>query len=199
MNEQHHTHDANAGAAADSADSARRAARRRLIKGGLSAAPVAMTVASRPVLATSTCHGPTGFQSANVSRAVGKLTDPACGSRKLPGDWAASGVTWPSAYKRTDSFKTHFPGTTKYTDATHTLEKILKAECSGNGDDKQVSQLIVAALLNSASNPVPSAAQIKAMWAGYCNNDFQPGGEAPWTASKFSKYLQYTMGIGVQF
>lgn len=174
-------------------------ARRKLLKGGLSVAPVAMTVASRPVLATGTCHGPTGFQSANVSRAVGKLKDPACGTRKMPAEWAAKNVSWPTAYKRGDSFKTHFPSTTKYTDSRHTLEKVLKGECGGNADDVSISQLIVAALLNSASTAVPSAAQIKAMWVGYCNNNFQPGGESPWTASKFSKYLQYTMGVGVQF
>ena len=47
--------------------SVRSASRRRLLQAGISAAPVAMTVASRPVLATTnppgTCPAPSGFIS----------------------------------------------------------------------------------------------------------------------------------------
>ena len=47
------------------------AGRRRLLQAGISAAPVIMTVASRPVLATTNCRTPSGFVSGNVSNSTG--------------------------------------------------------------------------------------------------------------------------------
>lgn len=182
---------------AGDAAASRREARRRLLKGGLAAAPVALTVTSRPVLGAIECHGPTGFQSANVSRLVGQAADPACGTRKRPADWVAVGVSWPAGYTRAMLFGTAFPGTTLY--AALTLEQVLAGPSTGTANDKLIAQLVVAALLNTASTTVPSATQVRAVWTGYLGNNFRPGSEAIWPATKIIKYLQYTMGIAVTF
>ncbi|MDC8784907.1 hypothetical protein [Roseateles koreensis] len=177
-------------------------ARRRLLKGGLALAPVAMTVTSRPVLAGSNaeCHGPTGFQSANVSRQVGTVSDPTCGVRKRPADWSGDTTHWPSSCKSTANFSTCFPSTSKY--ASNTLLEVLQGSCGGTSDDKAVSQRIGAAYLNClAGQTVPSLIQIRAIWSGYCSaGGYRPtSGEAVWSAAKICKYLDYTMGVGVSF
>jgi len=179
------------------AAAARREARRRLLKGGLAAAPVALTVTSRPVLGAIECQGPTGFQSANVSRLVGAPGGLSCGTRKLPADWVATGVTWPAGYTRAMLFGSAFPQTTLY--AALTLEQVLAGPSTGTANDKLIAQLVVAALLNSASTTVPSVQQVRDLWTGYLGNNFRPGSEAVWPPSKIIKYLQYTMGIAVTF
>lgn len=188
--EHHNQHDA-------TAPTPDLAARRRLLKGGLSVAPVALTVTSRPVLATGTCHGPTGFQSANLSRNVGKMKDPACGTRNMPANWADSNTGWPTGCGRTDKFRTHFPNSTLFLTDADTMDKVVKGTASGGtAEQKEVAKLVVAALLNSYSTSVPTATQIKAIWHGYCSpTGYRPGGELAWSGEKIRKYLSYTMGV----
>src|SRR6266446_8785038 len=75
-----------------------KASRRRLLQGGLAAAPVLMTLVSRPVLARQ-CTSPSGFVSGNAST-PGRGVD--C-TGHTPEYWANpihfSG--WPSPYKAT--------------------------------------------------------------------------------------------------
>lgn len=175
-------------------------ARRRLLKGGLALAPVAMTVTSRPVLgANLECHGPTGFQSANVSRAVGQAKDPACGMRKLPSQWASATTTFPQGFTRSTRFSSYFPGGSISTTAT--FGQVLKNSTPASAADIQIGQLVIAALLNWASNKttVPSSTQIIALWNGHVNKNYSPLGEKPWDDAKIIKYLQYTMGTAVSF
>src|SRR5438046_7128669 len=75
--------------------------RRRLLRGGLAAAPVMMTLVSRPVLA-QTCTTPSGYVSANASRPGGS----SC-SGYGPRHWYGQ-MTWPSSYKPNDNFKKYF-------------------------------------------------------------------------------------------
>ncbi len=172
-------------------------ARRRLLKGGLALAPVAMTVTSRPVLgANLECHGPTGFQSANVSRAVGKTVDLACGTRKRPADWAVPGTTYPSGFNSGTLFATYFANG-GFANGT-TFGNIL-AMSAGSSVNTQIAQLVVAAILNSVTTTVPSRAQIIALWNGHVNKNYSPSGEAPWDDAKIIKYLNYTMGVIVSF
>jgi len=172
-------------------------ARRRLLKGGLALAPVAMTVTSRPVLgANLECHGPTGFQSANVSRAVGKTVDLACGTRKRPSDWALATTTFPQGFTRNTRFSDFFPGSS--IPAGTTFGGILAMSSSTSADVK-IGRLVVAAILNSVTATVPSRAQIIALWNGHVNKTYSPSGEAPWDDAKIIKYLQYTMGTAVSF
>lgn len=185
-------------ASASSEHSVRLSARRQLLKGGLAAAPVVMSAASRPVLAQTQCHGPTGFQSANISRMVGVVADSKCGLRKTPSTWLTqinNNGALPQPYVKTDKFKAHFVGTTKFAADTDTLESVLRSTATGN--DIAIAKLVVAALLNSASTTVPSLDQIKTMWLGYCGGNYRPNGETAWTPNKFINYLNYTMGVAV--
>lgn len=196
MNEQHHTHDANAGAAADSAESARRAARRRLIKGGLSAAPVAMTVVSRPVLAgTETCHGPTGFQSAPPSR-VGSTPSCTIGKAGGPESWkSVAKKDYPGGCgDRTfqTAFNTNglFPNLTLFNAIQNTFS-------SSSSTDRDVARKVAAAYLNSlkiTGFPM-STTQVQQLWQGYISKNYQPGGSGvKWTtADQFQRYLNYVM------
>ncbi|MFY7865278.1 hypothetical protein [Roseateles sp.] len=170
------------------------AARRSLLKGGLAAAPVVMSAASRPVLAQTQCHGPTGFQSANISRMVGTGVN-SCGSRKNPAAWLSQINDLPHPYKKTDKFNVLFAGTTKFSEDKHTLGSVLNSNATGN--DIAIAKLAIAALLNTASTQVPTAEDIRKLWAGYCSGNYRPNGEAAWPTSKFIIYLNYTMGVAV--
>ena len=172
-------------------------ARRRLLKGGLALAPVAMTVTIRPVLGSNLeCHGPTGFQSANVSRAVGKTVDAACGTRKRPADWAVAGTPYPTGFTSGTVFASYFPNS-GFTTGT-TFGGVLTMAVGGSVRI-QIAQLVVAAILNSVTTTVPSRAQIIALWNGHVNKNYSPSGESPWDDAKIIKYLNYTMGVVVSF
>src|SRR5438552_17349326 len=77
-----------------------KASRRRLLQGGLAAAPVLMTLVSRPVLASSTCTTPSGFVSINASHPGAPVCD-----GNGPTYWYNVQSTWPSSHKTNDNFK----------------------------------------------------------------------------------------------
>src|SRR6266705_5594656 len=81
------------------------AGRRRLLRGGLAAAPVLLTLVSRPVLAQQ-CTTPSGYVSLNASTAGRGV---AC-SGHLPSYWAnpLNFGQWPSGYKPTNPQATLF-------------------------------------------------------------------------------------------
>ena len=69
-------------------------ARRRLLQGGLSTAPVLMTVVSRPVLGQTVCLAPSAAMSMPTS---GTRTQQVC-TGLTPDQWAAIPDQWPSPY-----------------------------------------------------------------------------------------------------
>ena len=68
--------------------------RRRLLRGGLAAAPVLMTVASRPVLGQTVCATPSLTMSLAASHNTSVIT---CAGLS-PEQWKARAAQWPSPY-----------------------------------------------------------------------------------------------------
>lgn len=153
-------------------------ARRRLLRGGLAAAPVLMSVASRPVMAggqAGRCTPASSFASINASR-PDELYH--CSGR-TPGYWKQSQFfhLWPSPYKPQGNNATQFddvfgaaggyPG--------KTLLDVLSLEGNAGGRDA-LARHIVAALLNAASGKTPadvlSVSTVKAIWRDFVSQGY---------------------------
>ncbi|MDN3544947.1 hypothetical protein QWZ02_10880 [Kinneretia asaccharophila] len=175
-------------------------ARRRLLKGGLGLAPVAMTMASRPVLAgTETCHGPTGFQSAPPSR-IGQTPSCTIGRGQGPSAWAIkSSSNYPGG---ADTANRHF--SVAMNDArlfgSLTVRQVVSGSfgsAGGTSEDKEVARRVAAAYLNALSGqgfPM-TVLQVQQLWQGYISKSYRPGGAGVvWKdAAQFLKYLNYVM------
>jgi hypothetical protein len=166
-----------------------KATRRRLLQGGLAAAPVLMTLASRPVLA-QTCTTPSGYVSANASRPGGS----SC-SGYGPSHWYGQ-INWPSTYKPNDNFKKYFsPDLTlpNVSGATKLIDVVNPAQTTN-----VVARYLVAALLNTGPpvlTPVLStAAAVTGMWSEFAQaGSYSPSSGAFWSADELIDYLQTTM------
>ena len=77
--------------------------RRRLLQAGISAAPVVMTVVSRPVLAVQ-CDSPSGFTSLSPSHPGPGM----CGGH-TPSMWLGDTANWPPNYTPATLFVDKFP------------------------------------------------------------------------------------------
>ncbi len=165
--------------------------RRRLLQGGLAAAPVLMTLVSRPVLAQQ-CTTPSGFVSINASTAGRGV---ACLGR-THGYWKThtNPGEWPSPYLPTDSFDSvfahdlnHYPGT---------LLDVLGLQGGAPYDD--VARNIVATLLNVKAGfvPVLTVTVVKDMWSEYLTTQsFSPSSGAHWNHDELMDYLSRTMPL----
>jgi hypothetical protein len=161
-----------------------------------------MTVASRPVLASTVppgfCQSPSGFVSGNASQSTGS----ACGGR-TPGYWKnVAQHPWPEPYTPDDSFCTTFaPTACVYPDKS--LYEVLDL---GGGDPtgNNVARHIVAALLNASTTPplvpVLNADAVKEIWAQYiatgggASGFYSPdSGITKWYAAQIVTYLTSTM------
>jgi hypothetical protein len=159
---------------ADPAMTADGAARRRLLRGGLGAAPLVLSVASRPVMA-GTCTTASAYGSINGSRPV-KSTS--CSGR-TPDYWKGNPASWPSGFRAVAAGTTApatlfndvfpaggYPGVT------------LLAVLSMTGTDKTtaMARFCAAAVLNAAATLTPatvlSAQTAKDVWAAHRS----PGG-----------------------
>ena len=173
-----------------------KASRRRLLQGGLAAAPVLMTLISRPVLAQGTglCQTPSGFVSGNASTAGRGV---ACLGHS-PQYWISVSAPphheWPPGHpppKQFDSVFAHnshcYPG-----------QKLLDVlELQGGAPD-DVARLIVAALLNAAGGltPVLSENAVKSIWSEYlATGSFSPSSGAYWSHDDIITYLLTTMSV----
>jgi len=171
--------------------------RRRVIQSGLAAAPLLMTLLSRPVLGAVACGTPSALLSASASRPAG----PPC-SGQPPAFWAdrANFTSWPAAY---------VPETTGVVDATPfsptfsppltyvppaTLLDVLNLPV--NQDD--VACYSVAALLNADANltpPLPSTV-VQGIWRDYASNGyFEPTAGVKWYAADIVTYFKSTMSV----
>jgi len=188
--------------------------RRRLLQGGMAAAPVLMTLASRPVLA-ATCQSPSGYVSANASNA-GRAV--ACLGH-IPSWWAdpQNFGQWPAGYKpqsstrfgglqgyKPESPPTRFGGPqgvfsiSPYNAGTTLLEVVSGQINSGNPTTDKIARLIVATLLNTAAGLVPvlSVAAVKDMWNEFARSGYltySPSSGASWNAVELIDYLSTTM------
>lgn len=176
--------------------------RRRLLQGGLGAAPVLMTLVSRPVLAQHLCTTPSGFVSINASTAGRGVT---CMGH-IPSYWAGpqNFSQWPAGFNPQNPNVTRFGGPqgvfsiSPYPSGTTLLDVVSGSANSGNMARDKVARMIVAALLNSAAGLTPplSVQNVKEMWnefgrSGYLS--FSPQSGASWNIDEIVDYLSTTM------
>ena len=170
--------------------------RRRLLQGGLAAAPVLMTLVSRPVLGQVGCQTASAAVSGNLSR--GGLELPVCvGASALtlasnqslwPPGYYPDTVNGPNGHKAT-KFHEHglgFQGNKRKND---TILEVLK---SGDNFDSNMA----AALLNAAAGrtPVLSVADVQGIWSEVMSKGyFEPTGGARWYENDIISYLKTTM------
>jgi hypothetical protein len=189
-----------------------KATRRRLLQGGLAAAPVLMTLVSRPVLAQQVT--PSAFCSGNTSTPVRGLTgsgqSPAywkqpqnfgawqppyypgkgAGAQPLLGGLSTTGGA--GGYQPTlfDSvFTPHYRG--------KTLLDVLEL---GGGPPNDVAHYAVAVLLNIAAGwtPVITVKTVKDIWSEYVTKGyFEPTAGIHWDDAQIVQYFKsITSGSG---
>jgi hypothetical protein len=156
-----------------------RLSRRRLLRGGIAAAPVILTVAPGSVLAGTSCTSASAFASLNASRTTSL---PVCSGHK-PDWWCANTGSWPATCTTSTKWQdcglaihSSFAGTT-------TLLNVMKfTETSGH---KCVAKHIAAALLNAKTGATPAEvlneAKVKSVWNEFCpNSSFVPTAGVRW-------------------
>lgn len=195
-----------------------REGRRRLLRRGLAAAPVLMTLASRPVFGWTTgggggnfqCFTPSGFVSMPGS---GHLTPTYCSGR-TPGYWKTH-CPWPSPYVcgncRGDSdpslfYKYFSTGSLTPPDGTDwkkvTFLAILSPpyQNTNSGAPWDIARLCVATLLNIAQGIVPMSiltpTVVQEIWNSYITQGyFEPTAGVKWYHDQIVSYLQSTQPI----
>lgn len=142
-------------------------ARRRILRGGLSAAPVLMVSAPRSVMAgTLNCVPASSFASINASRPESFSR---CSGR-TPSYWKQQS-NWPGRFERGTLFNDVFVN--KYAYRQKTLLQVL--DLPGSAGEEALAKYIVAALLNAAAGltlNVLDVGQVKAIWRDYAMNSF---------------------------
>ena len=160
--------------------------RRRLLRGGLSAAPVIMTLASGPVSA-GLCTTGSAYGSLNPSGARSSLT---CGGRS-PAAWNGTQYkNWPIDAK--SLFQTQFK-------SVLTGDPKLKDVVDSNNRYDLVAQNCVAALLNASTSPpltppsILDAARAKLIWSSYATKGyFEPTAGIQWNSAKIVDWMTTT-------
>jgi len=162
--------------------------RRRLLRGGLSAAPIIATLASGPVSA-GLCTTGSAYGSLNPS---GTRTSLTCGGRSpavwtgstAPGQWPISGNTLFSACF-----------SPALSDSTLKLKAVLDPS---KGYDA-VARNCVAALLNASTSPPLTPASIlgvayaKAVWSSYRRKGyFEPTAGIRWNGAQIVDWITTT-------
>jgi hypothetical protein len=160
--------------------------RRRLLRGGLSAAPVIMTLASGPVSA-GLCQTASAFGSLHPS---GTKTSLSCGGLS-PSTWAMTDYRyWP--LDANSLFSTHFAPPLGDTNA-----KLKQVIDPSKGYDA-VARNCVAALLNaSGAQPrtppsILSATKAKEIWSTYKGKGFEPTAGIQWTSAQIVTWITTT-------
>jgi hypothetical protein len=174
--------------------------RRRLLQGGLGAAPVMMTLVSRPVMAQQ-CITPSAFCSGNTSN-----TGPGviC-TGHTPEHWISIGGSeshWPRGFPPHRPFNSFFhsppypPFGPPQSTPPKSLLDVLNLHANPPVDD--VARLIVAALLNAAAGltPVLTTQLVKQIWEEYFTTGFgyfSPTAGARWYHDDIIIYLRSTL------
>lgn len=180
--------------------------RRRVIKSGLAAAPVLMTLTSRPVLGCDVagrCTTPSAFGSVNTSR-HGDETSACTGLS--PGYWKEHTGQWPDGFhayggvlgllgnKKATLFHSAETG---FNDHPLVHDKtVLQVLDSGGGGVMALARHISAALFNAIGGrtPVLSPDAVRGIWNEFVSKGyFEPTAGIKWGASDIVKYLDSTM------
>ena len=173
--------------------------RRRLIKGGLSAGPVILTLASRPSYAWH-CRSPSGFVSGNGSTGHEALAYGS--SARTPAQWLADAV-WcndTSALGGKHLFHPTFPTSPINFGAAATFKSVIQKWSTGTANE-QFGAFILAAYINIQKGWVPgqclTAAEVLKMWADGPLGSYQPSvGAVPWNKDDIIAYLKETWIVG---
>jgi hypothetical protein len=184
------------------------AARRRwILRGGVSIAPVVLTLTSRPVLGGMTpnaCIAPSVTMSGALSHATKQMGN--CSGQSC--SWWLSQSSWPGIGK-SGSFHSIFTvgnrsGCRFFTTAATslTLSQVMNlgstsgtADSAGNFDQDKVAANMIASYLNILSGTVDSKAmtldRLQALWREWAiNGSYTPyAGATPWTSSGIKSYL----------
>jgi hypothetical protein len=179
-----------------------------LLQGGLGAAPVLMTLVSRPVLGgTNQCFSPSGF----VSMPTSQHGQPQFCLGRTPGYWRQPQHfdEWPAPYYPTTVqgpgghqatlFKDHFSPCYGAL-PTMTFLDAVKLQA---GPPNEVIRHIVAALLNVAKNwaPVLNVPLLQQIWMEYASTGggvtgyYQPTAGVKWYHDEITLYLKSTMPV----
>lgn len=176
------------------------ATRRRLLRGGLAAGPVLMTVASRPVMA-QVCQTSSASTSMAGSRPNAMHS---CVSGRTPKSWlrdesGSSGYLMEAGGGTKDKrlFGSLFPNGAEF--ATKTLVEVMKeGEAAGASARARVAAHLVAAVLNAERGLTPlevvPIGKPQAIWFDYPL--FRPtAGVQPWTDGQIITWLLTTMPV----
>jgi hypothetical protein len=182
--------------------------RRRLLRGGLAAGPVLMTIASRPVLGQVACTA-----SAAVSISMQTSIDHQCQvtSGLSPDAWKATATQWPSPYCGEGSTKktVTYTGIT-YADPTlyhcsttglgghvfHNSTMLEVIDITGASGLNSLGRYIVAALLNARAGRTPMLSEtvVRNMWNDLISRGYyEPTAGIRWTATEIVAYIRTTI------
>jgi hypothetical protein len=185
--------------------------RRRLVRAGMAAAPVAMALTSQSVLATDICIKPSAFSSlkaANYALSGGR-TPTASFSCFSHGYWSINPHPSPYSILAKSYFLSPAPagtgnvtaGFTRNFGTFYTGKTLIQVlNLGSNSNDEQFARDIVATFLTAVQagdiNVLLTQAQCRTIW----NNDgiwTPPGATSAWNKSQTIAYLKYIYG-GVQ-
>jgi hypothetical protein len=177
-----------------------RRGRRRLLQGGLGAAPLLMTLASRPVLGATQCYTCSAYGSMPSSGA----TTAYCSGR-TPEYWgsAQNFGQWPPLYYPVN---TTGPGTVQATRFNQVFSPspypvpttCLEVLQMGNGPPNGVCRHLVAAVFNVQKGfvPVLSLQVLQTIWFEYRSTGyFAPTAGVRWYDAEIVEYLRSTMSL----
>lgn len=189
----------------DAKHAAASASRRKLLKAGAAASPLAFVIATRPARATGNlCQAPSAFGSMHAS-GPGK-EHPTCIGR-TPGYWKQKQHfdAWPSPYFPVDrpppaslvASQFHGVGFSGSQFNGRTLLDVL-GEGGDAGGYVALARHIAAALLNAASGktPVLTVAAVLQIWNDYvARGYYEPTAGVKWDAEQIVTYLKSTMPV----
>lgn len=182
-----------------------KAKRRRLIKGGLSSAPFLITLASKPVLAT-TCYSPSETLSGAISH---KGPDTILCSGRSPGVWrelaegnAQAKLSWPilpsAAFHGTFNSGPQASFFKNVNGQIQSLTMLEVMQLTGGGDPSKIGFHVIGAYLNILSGLISPLAlttpKLIQMWNEWvATGYFTPyAGAAKWNADQIVSYLKST-------
>lgn len=188
-------------ASADDASSQGDAAmpsRRRLLRGGLAAAPVMLTLASRPVRAGGSgggCKAASAFTSMTASGHKSDNSNTCAG--RSPSFWQSTSQ-WPSGMKANGAKATQFcdvfPAGSVYPDKS--MMEVMNM--NGTAGTSGVARYISAAYLNSAARLTPDMILGKpiaiSVWSSYISKGYyEPTAGVRWNSDQIIAWLSSTM------
>jgi hypothetical protein len=174
--------------------------RRRLIRSGLGAAPLLLTLVSRPVLGQQ-CFTPSGF----ISMPTSQHGETQVCLGRTPGYWKQEQhfEAWPPPYHAISLPAYGGPIATQFIQvfapspypAETTFLQVLEM---GDGPLNSLARHIVASVLNVASGwvTVLSVMRLQEMWSECVNTGYyEPTAGVKWTYDQMTAYLQSTMTL----